>query len=94
MHDDNSDSGGWSVPHPSDLHPPDPSFWQNPLLPQGLGLAGLSAGALLLLAGAFRASRILGVLATPLLGATSFLAAWAAAIHLTGGEKFDDHPWV
>ena len=22
------------------------------------------------------------------------LAAWAGAIHLTGGEKFDDHPWV
>jgi hypothetical protein len=22
------------------------------------------------------------------------LSAWAAALHLTGGEKFDDHPWV
>ncbi len=29
-----------------------------------------------------------------LLGAGGVLSAWAAAIHLTGGERFDDHPFV
>ena len=32
-------------------------------------------------------------LALPL-AALAFLSAWAAAIHLTGGEKYDDHPWI
>jgi hypothetical protein len=39
----------------------------------------------------------LGVLAAPVagvLGVGGVLAAWAAAIHVTGGELFDDHPWV
>jgi hypothetical protein len=32
-------------------------------------------------------------LALPL-AVIAVLGAWASAIHLTGGEKFDDHPWV
>jgi hypothetical protein len=32
--------------------------------------------------------------AAPALAVAGFLLAWAAAIHLTGGQRFDDHPWV
>jgi len=28
------------------------------------------------------------------LGGSGVLALWAALIHLSGGEKFDDHPFV
>lgn len=28
------------------------------------------------------------------LGITGVLAAWAGLIEVSGGEKFDDHPWV
>ncbi len=69
-------------------------FWTNPLLPQGLGLAGIALAALWLIVKVAKASLALGVLVTPVLAVVSFLAAWASAIHLTGGEKFDDHPWV
>jgi hypothetical protein len=81
---------------PHDPAPPDApfDFWRNPLLPQGAGLAGISAASQWLLARAFRAHWMLGILALPVLGVAALLAAWAAAIHLTGGEKFDDHPWV
>jgi len=41
-----------------------------------------------------RARPVLLALPGVLLSLGGFLAAWAAAIHLTGGEKFDDHPWV
>ena len=56
--------------------------------------AGLALAALWLLAKLWRTHWMLGVLALPLLGVAALFAAWAAAIHLTGGEKFDDHPWV
>jgi hypothetical protein len=61
---------------------------------RGLALAALAGGTLL---GAGAALQRLGWLASPLaaaLGGAGLLSAWAAAIHLTGGEKFDDHPWV
>lgn len=83
-----------NFPHPPDLHPPAPSFWRNPLLPQGVGLAGISLAAIWLLVKAARLSIGLGMLAAPVLATVAFLSAWASAIHLTGGEKFDDHPWV
>lgn len=69
-------------------------YLRNPLLPQGAGLAGLALAALFLLAKLWRVHWMLGVVALPLLGVATLFAAWAAAIHLTGGEKFDDHPWV
>jgi hypothetical protein len=46
---------------------------------------------------AVRAARwhwLAGVVFTPPLALIAGLFGWAAAIHLTGGEKFDDHPWV
>lgn len=79
--------------HPSP-RPPDFTFWTNPLLPQGLGLAGIALAALWLIVKVAKASLFLGALLAPVLAVVSFLAAWASAIHLTGGEKFDDHPWV
>ncbi len=41
-----------------------------------------------------KASVLLAAVLGPVLAVVSVLAAWASAIHLTGGEKFDDHPWV
>lgn len=79
--------------HPSP-RPPDFTFWSNPLLPQGLGLAGLALAALWLIVKVAKASVLLVALLGPVLAVVSVLAAWASAIHLTGGEKFDDHPWV
>lgn len=38
-----------------------------------------------------------GQMAAPigaLLGTIVALSMWATLIHFTGGEKFDDHPWV
>lgn len=47
--------------------------------------------------GSLTAVRRMGLTAAPLaaLGAcASGLAAWASVIHLTGGERFDDHPFI
>ena len=59
------------------------------------GLAFLAA-SLLSFAGARRAARA-NLLLAPLalvLVLVGLLTGWAAAIHLSGGETFDDHPWV
>jgi hypothetical protein len=61
---------------------------------RGLGLAGLAAALALGTWGLSHRSPWLGLTAGPVLGLGALLAAWAAAIHLTGGEKFDDHPCV
>ncbi len=29
-----------------------------------------------------------------ILGTVGILSMWGALIHVTGGERFDDHPWV
>jgi len=58
---------------------------------------GLGAVAVAAFAAAVVTVQRLGWLASPIagvLGISGLLAGWAAAIHLTGGEKFDDHPWV
>jgi len=85
-------------PHPGE--PPHPPAQPRslippwPLLSRGLGLA-LMALALLAAGGKLlRAHPVLFALPGLLLSLGGFLSAWAAAIHLTGGEKFDDHPWV
>lgn len=57
--------------------------------------------ALILLAGAslFTAKEVVGrswlfLPFSAVLGVAGMLAAWAGLIEVTGGEKFDDHPWV
>jgi hypothetical protein len=55
----------------------------------------LSAAAAMAAAGAVRSARSLkGALVAPPLALAALLLAWAGVIHLGGGEKFDDHPWV
>ena len=64
------------------------------MLWRGLALAG---AGLLCIAGEarlLRSAKIVGIGALPVLGAATVLFGWAAAIHLTGGERFDDHKWV
>jgi hypothetical protein len=36
----------------------------------------------------------MGLLALPPLAALGLLLAWASAVQLGGGARFDDHPWV
>ncbi len=63
------------------------------MLWRGLGLAGLAIALIWAAATSFRASWLLAPVSA-LLAIGSFLSAWASLIHLTGGERFDDHPWV
>lgn len=82
-------------PYPHEPAPAEPRRLvpERPLLIRGVALAGLALGAAW---GAVQVGRSSWLL-TPvsaLLGASALLAGWAAAIQLTGGEKFDDHPWV
>jgi hypothetical protein len=63
------------------------------MLWRGLALVGLAIAFVWAAATSLRASWLL----TPVslaCAAGSVLAGWAALIHLTGGERFDDHPWV
>lgn len=63
------------------------------MLWRGLALAWLAIVLLSASLRMVRATWVLAPVAAPLvLGAA--LSAWAAAIHLTGGEKFDDHEFV
>jgi hypothetical protein len=65
-----------------------------PVVSRGLGLLFL---ALVALWATGRSVRALGVLAAPIAPLTfaiAVLAAWAGVIHVTGGERFDDHPAV
>ncbi len=83
-----SESGPAGVPGPT-RHTALPPF---ELAWRGASLLGVAA---LLLTAARRALRHL--LLFPLacvLGFAAVLCAWAGLIELTGGEKFDDHPWV
>lgn len=96
-HDHGPGEGGGHHGMPHDPAPPEPRrlIPERPMLIRGLALMALAVAALL---AAFSSIQKAGWLAAisvaPLLALTSALAAWAAAIHLTGGEKFDDHPWV
>jgi hypothetical protein len=64
-----------------------------PLLVRGIGLVALTAVMVVCARALIRTSSLLGPAAIGLL-AGAFLAAWGAAVALTGGEKVDDHPWV
>ena len=75
-------------PEPRQLIP-DPGGFVRGLALLALGIGGFAGGV--------ASVQKAGWLATPLaavLGACGVLATWAAAIHITGGERFDDHPWV
>lgn len=80
---------------PHEPAPPEP----RKLLPEpealvrGVGLAGVAVAAAWLARASFRANWLLTPVAAVFV-AVGILAGWAGAIHLTGGEKFDDHPFV
>ncbi len=59
---------------------------------RGLALAGLAVALLGTAGTIIRRAGLPGWPPAGLLTAASFLSAWAALIHLTGGERFDDHP--
>jgi hypothetical protein len=65
-----------------------------PMLSRGLGMAATAVTLIAAIAFIARKSAPVAVALGPVLGAAGFLFAWAAAIHLSGGERFDDHPWV
>ena len=67
---------------------------ERPMLVHGLALLALAVAALAGLGGAAQKAAWLGVVLAPPLLLAAGLAAWAAAIHLTGGERFDDHACV
>ena len=75
-------------PEPKRLIPEWPMLWR------GLALAAASVVCLVGGGAAIRRLGVAGLAAFPALGAVGALFAWAAAIHLTGGERFDDHKWV
>jgi len=87
-------------PHPGEPpHPPAPPQPRRlvppwPLLSRGLGLALMALAFFFGAAKLLRAHPLLLGVPGAVLALGGFLSAWAAAIHLTGGEKFDDHPWV
>ncbi len=85
-------------PHANFTHEPAEPDAKRLLPEPDMLVRGIGLGLLALLTGAgLRESLRHGWLFLPLaipLAVASLLAAWAAAIHLTGGEKFDDHPWV
>ena len=63
------------------------------MLWRGLALAGLAIAFLWGAVQGLRSSALLAPVAL-LFTVSAALAGWASAIHLTGGERFDDHPWV
>ncbi|MBE7518973.1 MAG: hypothetical protein HS107_06965 [Thermoflexaceae bacterium] len=65
-----------------------------PMLWRGLAFAGIAAGAAVGAVMAVRQAPLLAIPVAPVAGFAGVLAAWAAAIHLTGGERFDDNPFV
>ena len=91
---DNDGDGRHDLPH----DPAPPGRRQlvppGPILVRGVALLGLATALGWL---AVTVSQKGGLWLSPLtalLGAAGLLSAWAAVIHLTGGEKFDDHPLV
>ena len=80
---------------PHEPAPPEPRrlLPEPETLVRGAGLAALAVAAGWAALASWRVSWVLAP-ASAVLGAGSLIAAWAAAIHLTGGEKFDDHPFV
>jgi hypothetical protein len=98
------DHAGGGVAHAHDrgndghafLPPPQPRriIPEFAMLWRGLGLLALAFGAFAGAVAAARHSPWLAVPGVPVMSLAGLLAGWAAAIHLTGGEQFDDHPFV
>lgn len=92
-HGHEHEGGHHGAPH--EPAPPEPRF--RPPSPEmvvrGAALGGLAVAAGWGAISAVKASAFLAPVGA-VLGVASLLAGWAAAIHLTGGEKFDDHPFV
>jgi hypothetical protein len=78
-----------------DPAPPEPRriIPERPLLSRGVALGALAVGAGWLGVSALQKSAFLAPV-TLVAACVSALAAWASIIHLTGGEKFDDHPFI
>lgn len=80
---------------PHEPAPPEPRFRPPPpdQVGRGIALGALAVGAGWLALAAARTHWLLAPV-TLVFAAAGVLSAWAAAIHLTGGEKFDDHPLI
>lgn len=92
-HDHPHEAAHGEAPH--EPAPPEPRF-QPPsveMVVRGAALAGVAVAAGWGALSAMRTSTLLAPVSA-VLTVVSILAGWAAAIHLTGGEKFDDHPFV
>ncbi len=59
---------------------------------RGLALCALSLAAVW--GAVVTAKHALTLPVSVVFAVVAVLAGWAGAIQLTGGEKFDDHPWV
>lgn len=82
---------------PHEPAPPEPRHIlpDRQMLIRGLALLALAIGALVAAVSSVqKAGWLAAMTLAPLLTLAGALAGWAAAIHLTNGEKFDDHPWV
>jgi hypothetical protein len=92
MTTDESNIPAWphkpAPPEPKRLLPEWPMLWR------GLALGAAAFSLLGLERRLFRSKHHSARLATPAAAIAAMLFAWAAAIHLTGGERFDDHKWV
>ena len=61
---------------------------------RGVGLGVVAAGLATVAAITVRKFGWFALPIVPVLGIGAVFSAWAALIHITGGEKFDDHRWV
>lgn len=93
-HDGGHEHGGHDSP-PHEPAPPEARRLvpERAILVRGLAFTGLAVAAGWMAVAAVQRTWMLAPAALAL-GAMSALSAWAAAIHLTGGEKFDDHPFI
>jgi hypothetical protein len=88
--------GGCGHDHAAAASPARPRFERpdNGSLVRAVGFLGLSVGSFF---GAVYSLNHYGTIASPIaaiLGTVGMLSMWAAMIHVTGGERFDDHPFV
>ncbi|MFN0096158.1 MAG: hypothetical protein ACKVVT_15460 [Dehalococcoidia bacterium] len=65
-----------------------------PLLWRGAALLLMAATGAHFAVRPLLAGRWWSLVATPVGGVVTVLSLWAALVHLTGGEKFDDHEFV
>jgi hypothetical protein len=80
-------------PHPQAEASPGNTFPPFALLWRGVALIAL-AGTSLITAKEIAARSSFLLPLSAVLGVAGVFAAWAGLIEVTGGEKFDDHPWV